>query len=148
MKDFIEGEDKTLLERHGLDSFEALWALQLFAVDDVWAERQDWGAGMNLYGGGTNNAAVLRFIQRGKFNFASPEFNPQQWKQADAPLKALQAMREVDARFVSPYYLGLMPQHLRGGQVEHGVNRMEMDPANPKDGSDHFYRAVQEMAKQ
>ena len=130
------------------DRVNSSWNAQLFAVDDVWAERQDWGAGMNLYGGGTNNDAVLRFIQRGKFNFASPEFNPQQWKQADAPLKALQAMRDVDAKFVSPYYLGLMPQHLRAGQVEHGVNRMEMDPSNPKDGSDHFYRAVQEMAKQ
>lgn len=43
MKDFIEGEDRTLLERHGLDSFEALWALQLFAVDEPnTASRGGW----------------------------------------------------------------------------------------------------------
>ena len=43
MKDFIEGEDKTLLERHCLDSFEALWALQLFAVDEPnTASRGGW----------------------------------------------------------------------------------------------------------
>lgn len=34
MKDFIDSEDRALLERHGLDSFEALWALRLHAVDE------------------------------------------------------------------------------------------------------------------
>ena len=130
------------------DRVNSAWNAQLFAVDDVWAERQDWGAGMNLYGGGTNNEAVLRFIQRGKLNFASPEFHTQQWKVPGVPLQALQGLRDVGARFVSPYYLGLMPQHLRGGQVEHGVNRMELTPSNPKDGSDQLYGAIQELARQ
>lgn len=34
MKDFIDSEDRSLLERHGLASFEALWALELHAVDE------------------------------------------------------------------------------------------------------------------
>ncbi|SHM31844.1 lipopolysaccharide kinase InaA family protein [Phytopseudomonas punonensis] len=34
MKDFIGSDDRALLERHGLASFEALWALELHAVDE------------------------------------------------------------------------------------------------------------------
>ena len=34
MKDFIDSDDQALLERHGLASFEALWALELHAVDE------------------------------------------------------------------------------------------------------------------
>ncbi|AMZ72968.1 MULTISPECIES: lipopolysaccharide kinase InaA family protein [Pseudomonas] len=33
MTDFLAAEDRALLQRHGLDSFEALWARQLDAVD-------------------------------------------------------------------------------------------------------------------
>ena len=33
MSDFIAAEDRALLERHGLADFDALWALQLEAVD-------------------------------------------------------------------------------------------------------------------
>ena len=31
MTDFLAAEDQALLQRHGLDSFEALWARQLAA---------------------------------------------------------------------------------------------------------------------
>ncbi|TBV00988.1 lipopolysaccharide kinase InaA family protein [Phytopseudomonas dryadis] len=34
MKDFIDSDDQALLERHGLASYEALWALELHAVDE------------------------------------------------------------------------------------------------------------------
>lgn len=39
MKDFIAAEDRALLEHHGLASFDALWALQLAAVDEPNTER-------------------------------------------------------------------------------------------------------------
>ncbi len=32
--------------------------------------------------------------------------------------------------------------------AEHGVNRMELSPDNPKDGSDKFYKAIVEFARQ
>lgn len=54
MKDFIEGEDKALLESHGLDSFEALWELQLHAVDEPnTAPRGGWSTVYRLELGGT-----------------------------------------------------------------------------------------------
>ncbi|RJG13188.1 lipopolysaccharide kinase [Pseudomonas cavernicola] len=42
MKDFLASEDRALLERHGLASYDALWALKLEAVDEPNAERGGW----------------------------------------------------------------------------------------------------------
>jgi hypothetical protein len=42
MSDFIAAQDRALLERHGLASFEALWALKLEAVDEPNTERGGW----------------------------------------------------------------------------------------------------------
>ncbi|GIZ12828.1 lipopolysaccharide kinase InaA family protein [Pseudomonas sp. NCCP-436] len=44
MSDFIAAEDRVLLERHGLASFEALWALKLEAVDEPNTERGGWSS--------------------------------------------------------------------------------------------------------
>lgn len=42
MSDFIAEQDRDLLERHGLASFDALWALRLDAVDEPNTERGGW----------------------------------------------------------------------------------------------------------
>ena len=44
MSDFIAAQDRALLERHGLTSFEALWTLQLEAVDEPNIERGGWSS--------------------------------------------------------------------------------------------------------
>lgn len=45
MKDYIDSEDRSLLERHKLASFEALWALELHAVDEPnTAPRGGWSS--------------------------------------------------------------------------------------------------------
>ena len=44
MSDFIAAADRALLEQHGLNSFEALWALQLEAVDEPNTERGGWSS--------------------------------------------------------------------------------------------------------
>jgi hypothetical protein len=44
MSDFIAAQDRALLERHGLTSFEALWALQLEAVDEPNTTRGGWSS--------------------------------------------------------------------------------------------------------
>lgn len=42
MKDYLAVGDDILLHKHGLDSFEALWAVQLVAVDEPNTERNGW----------------------------------------------------------------------------------------------------------
>jgi hypothetical protein len=44
MSNFIAAEDRELLERHGLASFDALWALELEAVDEPNTERGGWSS--------------------------------------------------------------------------------------------------------
>lgn len=44
MSDFIAAQDRALLERHGLADYEALWALQLEAVDEPNTERGGWSS--------------------------------------------------------------------------------------------------------
>lgn len=44
MSDFIAGEDRAILERHGLADYDALWALKLEAVDEPNTERGGWSS--------------------------------------------------------------------------------------------------------
>ncbi|WPC05623.1 lipopolysaccharide kinase InaA family protein [Pseudomonas benzenivorans] len=44
MTDFIAAEDRARLERHGLADFDALWTLQLDAVDEPNTERGGWSS--------------------------------------------------------------------------------------------------------
>lgn len=44
MSDFIAAEDRAILERHGLVDFDALWALQLDAVDEPNTARGGWSS--------------------------------------------------------------------------------------------------------
>ena len=44
MKDFIADQDRALLERRGLASFDALWSLELAAVDAPNTERGGWSS--------------------------------------------------------------------------------------------------------
>lgn len=48
MSDFIAAEDASILRKHGLDSFEALWELQLVAVDAPNEGRGGWSSVFRL----------------------------------------------------------------------------------------------------
>jgi hypothetical protein len=48
MTDFLAAEDRALLERHGLGTFEALWAKQLEAVDEPNTGRGGWSSVFRL----------------------------------------------------------------------------------------------------
>jgi len=48
MTDYLASADLALLKRHGLDDFEALWALQLEAVDEPNTGRGGWSSVFRL----------------------------------------------------------------------------------------------------
>ena len=48
MTDFLADEDRALLERHGLGTFDALWAKQLEAVDEPNTARGGWSSVFRL----------------------------------------------------------------------------------------------------
>lgn len=124
------------------------WNQQLFAVDTTLQGHTPWKQGLNMYGGSTDSPWMQFFIAQRKItDYGVPEFNPQQWKREGVHLAALQAHMNAGARFIAPYYFSVVPQRFKAS-AEQGVNRMELGPDNPKDGSDKFYRAIIEFAKQ
>ncbi|MEO8493150.1 lipopolysaccharide kinase InaA family protein [Pseudomonas sp.] len=48
MSDFLAAEDRALLERHGLSTFDALWARQLDAVDEPNTSEGGWSSVFRL----------------------------------------------------------------------------------------------------
>ena len=48
MSDFVASADVALLERHGLNGFDQLWALQLDAVDEPNTGRGGWSSVFRL----------------------------------------------------------------------------------------------------
>jgi hypothetical protein len=125
----------------------ASWNPQLFAAGQTLNGRAPWKQGLNMYGGATDSAWLRDFMAHNKItDYGVPEFNPQQWKGNGVHLAAMQSHYDAGARFISPYYFSVIPDRFKGG-AEHGVNRMELRPDNPKDGSDRFYQAITEYAR-
>ena len=124
------------------------WNPQLFAADQTLTADTPWKTGLNLYGGATDSDWVRHFLAQRKItDYGVPEFNPQQWKRPDAALNAMKSHYLAGARFISPYYLSLVPDRYRGG-IKHEVNAMELRADNPKDGSSQLYQAIREFARQ
>lgn len=123
------------------------WNPILFAAGTTLEGSAPWQHGLNMYGGATNSTWLRSFMERHKItDYGAPEFNPQQWKRDGVHLAALQSHLDAGARFISPYYFSVIPDRFKG-DVEHGVNRMEIRPDNTKDGSDKFFHAIIEFAK-
>ncbi|WP_245597915.1 hypothetical protein [Ottowia thiooxydans] len=123
------------------------WNPQLFAVDSSLQRNLPWRPGINMYGGTTHSAWLRGFMkERDLTDYGAPEFHPQQWKQPDAAMAALREQYDAGARFISPMYFSLVPDRFKGA-AENGVNRMEIRPDNSKDGSDQFYRAIRDFAR-
>ncbi|MDA8453552.1 hypothetical protein M4R22_02135 [Acidovorax sp. GBBC 3334] len=131
-----------------LPAVNSSWNPQLFAVEATLERSAPWKHGINLYGGATQNAWVQRFLaERGIQEYGIPEFHPQQWKRDGVALSALQFQRASGARFISPYFFSVIPARLKKNTGQ-GIDRMELSPGNPQDGSDRFYRALIEFARQ
>ena len=124
------------------------WNPQLFAVDETLAPSPLWKTGVNMYGGSTDSAWMRGFIARKRISdYGVPEFNPQQWKVPGAHLQALKSQYLGGARFISPYYFSTIPDRYKGKE-QHGVNAMELRADNTREGSNQFYQAIREFAKQ
>lgn len=124
------------------------WNPQLFAVEKTLGGQLPWKAGFNLYGGAVSGSWLENFIRDYAIrDYAVPEFNPQQWKIPGIHLQAMRAQYKSDARFISPSFMSLVPKRLRS-VAENDVNRMEIRPDNPAEGSSAFYSAIVEFARE
>lgn len=124
------------------------WNPQLFAADETLVPSPLWKTGVNMYGGSTDSAWMRSFLVKKRItDYGVPEFNPQQWKTPGTHLRALKSQYLGGARFVSPYYFTTIPDRYKSKE-QHGVNAMELRPDNMREGSNQFYQAIREFAKQ
>ena len=121
------------------------WNPVLFASDQSIQGETPYGKGINGYGGSIDMALMRRYyLQRGE-RFAVPEFHPQAWKDASEPRIALQTFLDGGAVFVSPYFLSIAPDKFRRQGDSH--DKFRLAPGNPDYGSDKFYQAIVDLAK-
>lgn len=126
MTDFIAAHDRTLLERHGLASFDTLWALQLQAVDEPNTERGGWSSVYRLeldsaaYYLKRQSNYLTRSLLRpfGEPTFAREFRNIQRYSMLGIP--ALQAAFFAQRRFSGEQRAVLLTRALDGWQdLEH-----------------------------
>lgn len=121
------------------------WNPVLFASDASIQGKQRYKKGINLYGG-TASMALLRrhYLEPGE-PFAVPEFHTQAWKDPSVARQVLAELQHGGAVFVTPYFISMAPDKFRSPNNDH--DKFRVAPDNPAYGSDHFYRAIVDAAK-
>ena len=122
------------------------WNPVLFASDASLQGPQRYKKGINVYGGSASMALLRRhYLQPGEV-FGVPEFHTQAWKDPTVPAKVLRDFQQGGARFISPYFLSMVPDKYRDQPNAH--DKFRLSPGNIDFGSHHLYRAMVKIAQQ
>lgn len=121
------------------------WNPVLFASDASLQGEKRYQKGINLYGGSASMALLKKHYLKPGEVFGVPEFHSQAWKDAKVPGKVLQELQAGGARFVSPYFLSMVPNKYRDKPNDH--DKFRLSPDNKNYGSDHLYFAIKNRAK-
>lgn len=136
--------DKLFSHQIGVKLFGG-WNPVLFASDASIQGAQRYKKGINLYGGTASMPLLRRHYLADGEPFAVPELHTQAWKDADVPKQVLRELRQGGAVFVTPYFVSMAPDRYRNPANAH--DKFRVAPDNPAYGSDHFYRAIVDIAK-
>ncbi|WP_339523285.1 lipopolysaccharide kinase InaA family protein [Pseudomonas sp. EA_35y_Pfl2_R111] len=152
MSDFIAAEDRAVLEGRNLASFEALWALQLEAVDEPNTERGGWSSVYRLELGGaafylkrqSNHLTRSLLHPFGEPTFAREFRNIQAYRRLGIP--ALQAAFFAERRLPGERRAILLTRALDGWHdLEHWLQGWSSTPGATRQA---ILRACGELARQ
>ncbi|HUE92023.1 lipopolysaccharide kinase InaA family protein [Pseudomonas sp.] len=152
MSDFVAAADRAVLESEGLASFEALWALQLEAVDEPNTERGGWSSVYRLELGGTafylkrqsNHLTRSLLHPWGEPTFAREFRNIQAYRRLGIP--ALQAAFFAERRVPGERRAILLTRALDGWRdLEYWLQGWSATPAATRQA---ILRACGELAQQ
>jgi len=122
------------------------WNPELFKGESSISKGVPYKIGINLYGGATNSDAIREFLRENEISeYGVPEFHTQQWKSKDSIMAALEAQYRDGARFISPYYVTIVPDKFLRDDSE--LNIFSIRPDNTQEGSDLLYEAIKEFAQ-
>lgn len=146
------GYDASLLFSHQIvPELNSSWNENLFATQGSVAADTPWKPGFNLYGAGAWSPWTQDFLQRlapQEGGYGIPEFHPQQWKDARSARAAIAHHYNAGAHFLSPYYFSIIPPQYLQDPTSNAVARMRLEAGNSADGSNVFYEAIREYARQ
>ena len=152
MSDFVAAADRAVLESQGLASFEALWALQLEAVDEPNTERGGWSSVYRLELGGaafylkrqSNHLTRSLLHPWGEPTFAREFRNIQVYRRLGIP--ALQAAFFAERRVPGERRAILLTRALDGWRdLEYWLQGWSVTPAATRQA---ILRACGELARQ
>jgi len=103
---------------------------------------QPYNIGINLYGGATNSESVQKLLQ--DVEYGVPEYHIQQWKSSDVAIKSLEKHYNDGARFISPYYISIIPSTLKPKE-EDTLQKFHINLENELEGSNELYKAIVEF---
>ncbi len=121
------------------------WNPLLTASDASLTGEQPYKKGINLYGAALNIDLLRRHYLKAGEPFAVPEFHTQDWKNPAAAEPVLTSFRAAGARFMSPYFISIVPASLRTKGNPH--DKFLLAPDNAAYGSNHLYRAIERSAR-
>lgn len=138
------GFDRERIFSHQLlPELNGSWNTAALATGRVFHPGARFLAGITLYGGIATSPLLLAYAQGRAY--AVPELHPQQFKSAAVPAEVLAFHRRHCARFVSPYFMDIVPASLRPPLDANQA--MRLFPENPHKGSGAFYRAIVAAAR-
>lgn len=134
-----EGLPAQLLYSHQIISeTNGSWNPVLFASDSSVSNVTPWRTGVNQYGASPYVFEYLK--ERHVRAYGVPEFNPLQSKRPEAAREAFVAHYKAGAKFVSPFFLSVVPPRLRAPDDE---RHFDIAPDNTRDGANTMYDALQ-----
>ena len=120
--------------------FNPTWNPDILAVDAALHPTSAYHLGVNLYGGITYGDAFFRWLAAEGFTaYGVPEFHPMTPLPQDQMIAMLERHREAGARFISPYFVSIVPKAL---QTASDHNKFQLSAGNPDYGSGLLLQAL------
>ncbi|QNP49969.1 beta-galactosidase [Diaphorobacter aerolatus] len=134
-----EGLPADLLYSHQIiPETNGAWNPVLFASDQSISNTTPWRTGINQYGA---SPYVFEYLnERLVRAYGVPEFNPLQGRNPEAARAALVRHYQAGARFVSPFFISVVPARLRAADDK---RLFDIATDNPVDGNDAFHDTLQ-----
>lgn len=114
------------------------WNPVLFASDASVSNTSPWRTGINQYGA---SPYAFEYLKKKHIKaYGVPEFNPLQGNDPKAARDAFVRHYQAGAKFVSPFFLSVVPARLRAADDK---RHFDIAPDNTNDGADVLYDAMQ-----
>lgn len=138
------GFDRERIFSHQLlPELNGSWNSVALATARVFHPGAAFAPGITLYGGIATSPHLQTYTQGRAYGV--PELHPQQPKSDAVPAEVIAFHRRHCARFISPYFMDIVPAAFRPPLDANQA--MRLFPENPHKGSGAFYRAIVAAAR-